>query len=112
MLGPLWILNFIASSAPSAGLLGTVIGLIRTFQEMAAMKGNLNAQNLSGGIWEAMLTTAMGLTVAIPAHFFFSYFQSIADKRLFLMSLATPPEPVAGEIEAERPHSVEVANYG
>ncbi|MEM9424052.1 MAG: MotA/TolQ/ExbB proton channel family protein [Spirochaetota bacterium] len=117
MISKLWLLDFISSSAPSAGLLGTIVGLIQTFQDMAAEPGNLDIQNLSGGIWEAMLTTMMGLVVAIPAHFFYSYFQNLTNKRLFLMGLEIPSElthtaAAEPEVKELKSHSAEVANYG
>lgn len=63
----LWLLGFLAESAPLLGLLGTVLGMIRAFQEIQGAQGAVDAQLLAGGIWEALLTTAFGLVVAIPA---------------------------------------------
>ncbi len=60
-------LDVIALSAPLLGLLGTVIGMISSFQSLEAAGGAANAAVLAGGIWTALLTTAMGLVVAIPA---------------------------------------------
>ncbi len=61
------LLELIAIVAPLLGLLGTVLGMIRAFQSLAAAEGAANASLLAGGIWEALLTTAAGLMVAIPA---------------------------------------------
>jgi biopolymer transport protein ExbB len=61
------LLELIAMVAPLLGLLGTVLGMIRSFQSLAAAEGAANASLLAGGIWEALLTTAAGLIVAIPA---------------------------------------------
>jgi len=61
------LLELIAMVAPLLGLLGTVLGMIRSFQSLAEAEGAANASLLAGGIWEALLTTAAGLIVAIPA---------------------------------------------
>lgn len=67
-------LNVIAGVAPLLGLLGTVIGMIRAFMQIQQHGGSVDAAHLAGGIWEAMLTTAAGLTVAIPCLLFYNYF--------------------------------------
>lgn len=59
-------LEVTASLAPLLGLLGTVQGMITAFQQMEAAGNAVNPSVLSGGIWEALLTTAVGLAVAIP----------------------------------------------
>jgi biopolymer transport protein ExbB len=56
----------IANIAPLMGLLGTVTGMIKAFMVIQQMGGKVNASVLAGGIWEAMLTTALGLAVALP----------------------------------------------
>jgi len=61
------LLELIAMVSPLLGLLGTVLGMIRAFQGLAEAQGAANASVLAGGIWEALLTTAAGLIVAIPA---------------------------------------------
>tara|TARA_B100000959_G_scaffold176145_1_gene184380 strand:+ start:975 stop:1562 length:588 start_codon:yes stop_codon:yes gene_type:complete len=66
-------LGTIAAITPLLGLLGTVVGMIRVFSEIM-LQGTGNANALAGGISEALITTAAGLTVAIPtyiAHRFF-----------------------------------------
>jgi biopolymer transport protein ExbB len=60
-------LALIANVAPLLGLMGTVTGMIEAFQAIQNLGGKVNASVLAGGIWEAMLTTALGLGVAIPA---------------------------------------------
>lgn len=59
-------LEVIGSLAPLLGLLGTVMGMIAAFQQLEAAGNKVNPAILSGGIWEALLTTAVGLCVAIP----------------------------------------------
>ncbi len=61
------ILELIAMISPLLGLLGTVLGMIQSFQELEMAEGAANASVLAGGIWQALLTTAAGLLVAIPA---------------------------------------------
>lgn len=61
------LLELIAMISPLLGLLGTVLGMIQSFQELALAEGAANAALLAGGIWQALLTTAAGLLVAIPA---------------------------------------------
>lgn len=61
------LLELIAMIAPLLGLLGTVLGMIQSFQELELAEGAANASVLAGGIWQALLTTAAGLLVAIPA---------------------------------------------
>lgn len=63
----LGLLELIATLAPLLGLLGTVLGMIEAFQALEAAGSRVNPALLSGGIWTALLTTAAGLTVAIPA---------------------------------------------
>ena len=61
------ILEVIAMISPLLGLLGTVLGMIQSFQQLELAEGAANAAVLAGGIWQALLTTAAGLLVAIPA---------------------------------------------
>lgn len=72
----LWInyLNAFATIAPMLGLLGTVTGLIQAFGELQA--GHAEPSDLAGGIGEAMITTAAGLMVGIPAMFCFFFFRN------------------------------------
>ena len=73
-------LQVIATIAPLLGLLGTVFGMIEAFQQMEAAGKSVDPSILSGGIWEALLTTAAGLSVAIPIVVFESYFRSLIEK--------------------------------
>ena len=61
------LLALISMVSPLLGLLGTVLGMIKSFQDLSAAQGSANASVLAGGIWEALITTAGGLLVAIPA---------------------------------------------
>ena len=61
------LLDLISMISPLLGLLGTVLGMVQSFQDLALAQGSANASVLAGGIWLALLTTAAGLLVAIPA---------------------------------------------
>jgi len=65
------------------GFLGTVTGMIKAFMEIQALGGNVNADVLAGGIWEAMVTTAGGLSVGIPTLIFYNYFVGRVDRIKF-----------------------------
>lgn len=71
-------LGTIAAIAPLLGLLGTVVGMIKVFAEIMT-QGTGNASALAGGISEALITTAAGLTVAIPALVMHRYFTGKID---------------------------------
>ncbi len=72
-------LSSIAHLSPLLGLLGTVTGMIAAFMAMEAAGSHVDPSILSGGIWEALLTTAFGLTVAIPAMAAFYYLEGEVD---------------------------------
>tara|TARA_R100000306_G_scaffold62494_2_gene71169 strand:+ start:15893 stop:16528 length:636 start_codon:yes stop_codon:yes gene_type:complete len=72
-------LGTVAAVAPLLGLLGTVIGMIEVFAEIQ-IAGAGNTQALAGGISKALITTAVGLTVAIPALVAHRYFQRRVDE--------------------------------
>ena len=76
----LGLLASVASSTPFIGLLGTVMGIVTAFQNMAA-SGSGGLGSVSAGIAEALVTTAFGLLVAIPALLFFNYLQGWVDSR-------------------------------
>jgi biopolymer transport protein ExbB len=61
------MLETIAMASPLLGLLGTVLGMIESFRALELARGAADASLLAGGVWTALLTTAMGLMVAIPA---------------------------------------------
>lgn len=74
-------LSILGHTAPLLGLLGTVIGMIKAFMVIELAGGQVDSQALAGGIWEAMLTTGVGLTVAIPILLLLHILESAADKR-------------------------------
>lgn len=70
----------IGNIAPMLGLLGTVVGMIKAFMVIQETGGKVNAAVLAGGIWEAMLTTALGLAVALPTMVAYSYLTARVDR--------------------------------
>jgi biopolymer transport protein ExbB/biopolymer transport protein TolQ len=72
------VLATVSSTAPFVGLLGTVMGIVNSFQQMSA-SGSGGLATVSAGISEALVTTAFGLVVAIPAVMIFNYFQSVTE---------------------------------
>lgn len=69
-------LSLIAAICPLLGLTGTVIGMIQAFQVIASSNAAANPEMLASGIWEALITTATGLLVAIPVHVAHHYLDS------------------------------------
>ena len=74
------MLSAIAHLAPLMGLLGTVMGMVSAFAQIDAGGGNVEPGELASGIWEALLTTVMGLAIAIPCMAAFHAFESHADR--------------------------------
>ncbi len=77
------VLANMAGVAPMLGFLGTVTGMIAAFQTIESLGGNVNPSVLAGGIWEAMLTTAFGLVVGIPALYFYNFFVAKVNRFVF-----------------------------
>lgn len=73
------LLNVIGSVAPMLGLLGTVLGMIEAFTTIASRQGMATPQELAGGIGDALITTLLGLIVAIPSMVALSYFRTRID---------------------------------
>ncbi|HOO73469.1 MAG TPA: MotA/TolQ/ExbB proton channel family protein [Spirochaetota bacterium] len=79
-------LSAVSHIAPLLGLLGTVTGIIGAFAVISELGGQVDVSALAGGIWEAMITTAAGLIVAIPSQLAFLYFEKCVDTRANRMS--------------------------
>ncbi|OYU20180.1 MAG: flagellar motor protein MotA [Rhodobacteraceae bacterium PARR1] len=73
-------LELAVAVGPLLGLLGTVTGMISSFQSLQAAGVRADTATLAGGIWEALLTTAAGMAVAIPAQIALVWFESIVDR--------------------------------
>ncbi|MGM0740825.1 MAG: MotA/TolQ/ExbB proton channel family protein [Pseudomonadota bacterium] len=97
-------LELIATIAPLLGLLGTVLGMIAAFQTLQEAGSQADPATLAGGIWEALLTTAAGMAVAIPASMALTWFESVVDRlrlemedaatRIFLRPVRQAAEPM------------------
>ncbi len=81
----LGILATVAAIAPMFGFLGTVTGMIKAFMQIQSLGGNVDAGVLAGGIWEALLTTAAGLIVGIPALMAYNWIQGKVEHHVFEM---------------------------
>lgn len=82
------ILATVAHIAPLLGLLGTVTGMIKSFQviqQKALVLAPVNPGDLAGGIWEALLATLAGLAVAIPTYVAYNYLVSQVDNLIYDM---------------------------
>lgn len=73
-------LELIATIAPLLGLLGTVLGMIAAFQALEQAGAKADPSLLAGGIWEALLTTAAGMAVAIPASAALTWFEAVINR--------------------------------
>lgn len=77
-------LGTIAGISPLLGLLGTVVGMIKVFSAIM-ISGVGDANVLAGGISQALITTAAGLTVAIPSYFFYRFFRGMVAEYVISM---------------------------
>jgi biopolymer transport protein ExbB len=83
-------LELVALIAPLLGLLGTVLGMIAAFRALETAGASADPAVLAGGIWEALLTTAAGMAVAVPAAVALTYFEAVVERlRLDLEDMAT-----------------------
>ncbi len=78
-------LGILGNTAPLLGLLGTIIGMIKAFMVIEQAGGKVDAAALAGGIWEAMITTGVGLTVAIPILILLHFLERAVERRLHAM---------------------------
>ncbi len=80
------LLSTLAKISPLLGLLGTVIGMIQTFSVVAKSTAGINMEVLADGIWQALITTATGLIIAIPALLIYKWIQGVEEGRLAIFS--------------------------
>ena len=78
-------LGVLGNTAPLLGLFGTITGMIKAFMVIEQAGGKVDAQALAGGIWEAMITTGVGLAVAIPILLLLHVLEGMADRRAQVM---------------------------
>jgi biopolymer transport protein ExbB len=93
------LFNAVATVSPLMGLLGTVLGMIRLFNAISSADAMGRTELLAGGISEAMLTTAAGLIIAIPALCFYVLFTSKVDR--LLMEIDDHAQDLVAMISAE-----------
>jgi len=101
-------LGTVAAISPLLGLLGTVLGMIKVFAAITTA-GLGNPEVLAGGISEALITTAAGLTVAIPALFFYRFFVGRVDELVVGMEQEALKMVEVMHGERERDDSAEAA---
>jgi biopolymer transport protein TolQ len=104
------ILATVSATAPFVGLLGTVMGIVTAFQEMA-VSGSGGLGTVAGGISEALITTAFGLIVAIPAVMLFNFLQGWVDARAVDISESANEflDVVARDLAVSEPDHAEAA---
>lgn len=95
-------LELISTVAPLLGLLGTVLGMIEAFQALQEMGNSTDPAALAGGIWEALLTTAAGMSVAIPSSMALVWFETLSE------NLESDLEDLATRIFIRGPHIREI----
>ncbi|NLZ44853.1 MAG: MotA/TolQ/ExbB proton channel family protein [Clostridia bacterium] len=83
----LGLLNSIITAAPLLGLLGTVLGIIKSFQILSVTEGLPSMTAISRGIAEALLTTATGLIIAVPSLFILHWLNNFVQRRIDQMNL-------------------------
>ncbi len=86
--GGIWVLGTVGVSAPFIGLLGTVIGIIKSFHNMS-VQGAGGFSVVAGGISEALIATALGLAVAIIAVIFYNYFHTKLERIEAVMTIGS-----------------------
>ncbi|MBI3757889.1 MAG: MotA/TolQ/ExbB proton channel family protein [Deltaproteobacteria bacterium] len=86
--GSIWVLGTVGVSAPFIGLLGTVIGIIKSFHNMS-VQGAGGFSVVAGGISEALIATALGLAVAIVAVIFYNYFHTKLERIEAVMTIGS-----------------------
>lgn len=99
------LLDTVAQLAPLLGLFGTVLGMINAFQSLQSAGSSVDPSLLAGGIWVALVTTAVGLAVAMPTSMVLSWFESrTARERVFadkaLRTVLVPGQSIGAEADA------------
>lgn len=101
-------LDTVAQLAPLLGLFGTVLGMIEAFQSLQSAGSTVDPSLLAGGIWVALMTTAVGLAVAMPTSMILAWFESrTARERVFadkaLRTVLAPGQPDLAAVGAGGP---------
>lgn len=82
------LLGVLAKCATLLGLLGTILGMIETFSVIAGTTGGVDMSLLADGLWQALITTAAGLTIAIPSYIALALFESRSEAMAAFLTLA------------------------
>lgn len=93
------LLRVIGTISPLVGLLGTILGIIGAFKVIASHSGAISPSLIANGLWEAMLTTAVGLMVALPALLFAHVVQFFSDRELGAFCRQLNQQSLAFELE-------------
>ncbi len=107
------LLDSVAQLAPLLGLFGTVLGMIEAFRSLQAAGSQVDPSLLAGGIWVALLTTAVGLAVAMPTSVVLSWLESrmASERMLAERGLAAILTPTGGLLSQPRLSAVEAAPH-
>lgn len=97
--GGLRVLDSVAQLSPLLGLFGTVLGMISAFQALQEAGSQVDPSILAGGIWVALLTTAVGLVIAMPTSIVLSWFESRLDRDRVLAGQAIATIRSPGVVE-------------
>ena len=98
--GGVKLLRIIGTISPMLGLLGTILGIISAFRSIAAQTGPVSPNMIAEGLWEAMLTTAVGLMIALPALLLAHLFKHLGERRLADMAYRLNCLSLSFELEA------------
>lgn len=111
-------LDSVAQLAPLLGLFGTVLGMIEAFQALQDAGSQVDPSLLAGGIWVALLTTAVGLVVAMPTSVVLSWFEGrmdaervIAGRAIQTILKPTGPSPATAQAQTGAPRSELVQSH-
>lgn len=94
-------LDTVAQLAPLLGLFGTVLGMIEAFQNLQGAGSSVDPSLLAGGIWVALLTTAVGLAVAMPTSMVLAWFESRTARERVFADKALQTVLVPGQAESQ-----------
>ena len=97
------LLRIIGTISPILGLLGTILGIISAFKVIAIQTGPVSPSMIADGLWEAMLTTAAGLMIALPALLLSHLFHNLAERQLNDLCLRLNKLSMSFEIDNAKP---------
>ncbi len=96
-------LRMIATISPMLGLFGTILGVVSAFRAIAANVGPVSPHMIADGLWEAMLTTAVGLAIALPSVVMAYLFQQFASRQINRFSMLLNRQSLAYEVQGDGP---------